>query len=383
MIQTIKSSSFTTMSPSFSSRIQHGFPTSFHLQRRQRQISNKYKENKYFINFLPPVSISKGSFGRRSSGPYKPVREKKVQTPTFCAQSTNDEFILKDDHITTLQSSLWRNVDVFLRFCRLHSVIGNIIGILKVMIPMVLMNVYVGCLNQVTDLEIDKVNKPHFVLVTGEYTVGQAKAIAAALALMAFTMGILFNSPSLFAGLVAYFLVGTAYSVELPLLRWKKNPFLAAFVIISLLLSIASSSYIHSQTFVLGRPLVFTRPFAFILFLDILFGIVVALMKDIPDVDGDRAFGIQTFSIMHGKRKVFDFCISILLTVYGVGMLIGALSSSPLNKLVTVFGHGALGFLLWTRSQSLNLDDKSLVESFYMFTWKLLYVEYLLIHFLR
>ncbi|KAK1378330.1 Homogentisate phytyltransferase 1 chloroplastic [Heracleum sosnowskyi] len=117
-------------------------------------------------------------------------------------------------------------------------------------------------------------------------------------------MGILFNSPSMFDGLVAYFLVGTTYSVELPLLRWKKNPFLVAFVIISMLLIIASVSFIHGQTFVLGRPLVFTRPFAFTLFLSTLFGIALALMKDIPDVDGDRAFGIQTFSIMHGKRKV-------------------------------------------------------------------------------
>lgn len=35
--------------------------------------------------------------------------------------------------------------------------------------------------------------------------------------------------------------------VQLPLLRWKKNPFLAAFVITSLLLIIPITSFVHTQ----------------------------------------------------------------------------------------------------------------------------------------
>nr|BCH36133.1 prenyltransferase [Angelica keiskei] len=394
------------LTSSFSLRPQHGFATSLQSQRTQIHNSNKYKEYKSVMDFLPIASISKCSFG--NSYRYKLVREQKVHSPTFCAQSTNEEFILqqKNNHIITPpQSSLWKNVDVFLRFCRLHSIIGGIVGLisisllpvtslgdlspgfftglLKAIIPMALINTYTSCLNQVTDVEIDKVNKPHFVLASGEYTMEQGKAIGAALALMAFIMGIYFNSPSLLLGLVAYFFVGTAYSVKLPLLRWKKNPFLAAFVIINILLIVPIVSFIHTQTYVLGRPLVFTKPFAFSLFGNTMFGIALALMKDIPDMEGDKAFGIQTFSLMHGKRKVFDICRSIMLTVYGSAMLIGTLSSSPLNKLITVLGHGALGCILWTRSQSLNLDDVPAVESFYMFSWKLFYAEYLLVHFLR
>nr|WIL06373.1 umbelliferone dimethylallyl transferase [Kitagawia praeruptora] len=394
----------TLTSSLISMRLQQGSPTSLqYLQRRQIHNSNKYKENKSFIDFHPTLLISKDIFGSRYD--YKQSKEQKVH---IYAQSTNDdEFILqpKHDHIITTQSYLWRNVDVFLRFCRLHSFIGSIIGIistsflpvtsfgdlspvffiglLKAIIPMALINTYTCCLNQVTDVEIDKVNKPYFVLVTGEYTMKQGKAIVVALALMAFTMGIMFSSPSLLLGLVAYFLVGTAYSIDLPLLRWKKNPFLAAFTIISFSVIIPMFSFIHTQTYVLGRPLQFTRPFAFIVFGNILFATTHALMKDMPDMDGDKAFGIQTFSLMHGKRKVFDICKSLMLTVYGSGILIGALSSSPLNKLVSVLGHGALGFVLWTRAQSVNLDDNPAMESFYMFSWKLIYVEYLLIHFFR
>lgn len=109
-----------------------GFPQPLQFQRRLIHSFNKYKKNKYSVDFVPTVSISKDSFGSRNR--YKLQDEQKVHRSTFCAQSTNDEFILQstNDHIITPQSNLWRNVDVFLRFCRLHSIIGGIIGITSV-----------------------------------------------------------------------------------------------------------------------------------------------------------------------------------------------------------------------------------------------------------
>ncbi|KAK1378326.1 Glycinol 4-dimethylallyltransferase [Heracleum sosnowskyi] len=397
MIQTINSASFSL-------HLQHGFPAS--LQQRRRQMLNalQYKEDKF--SKVPGLKGSTLNNSFESSYGYKLVRKQKVDRPPSSTQSEN-EFILQpqDDHIMTFQSSLGMQVALFLRFCRPHSIIGTIIGVtsvsllpitsigdlspavftglLKALIPMACMNTYVTCVNQVADVEIDKINKPHFVLAAGEYTIEQGKAIVAALALMSLGMGIMFKSPPIFAGLLVYFLLGTAYSVELPLLRWKKNPFLAALCLVAVCgLIIPLVAFIHMEKYVLRRQLVFTRSLGFTIFAYILFGIVIALMKDIPDVEGDRVFGIQTFSLLYDKKKVFDHCISIMLTVYGFAMVIGALSSSLQNKLIYVFGHCALGFIFWTRAQSLNLDDNLAVESFYMFFWKLYYVEYVLIHFL-
>ncbi|KAK1378304.1 hypothetical protein POM88_025048 [Heracleum sosnowskyi] len=108
------------------------------------------------------------------------------------------------------------------------------------------------------------------------------------------------------------------------------------------------------------------------------------MFKDIPDVAGDQAFGNRTFSVRHGKKKVFSLCIFILLIDYGFAVATGALLSSfPLNKFVSVIGHCTLASLLWRRAKSLNLEDDSSVESFYMFLWKLFTAEYVLIQFIR
>lgn len=37
------------------------------------------------------------------------------------------------------------------------------------------------------------------------------------------------------------------------------------------------------------------------------------LLQDIPDVEGDRAFGNQTFSVRHGKKKVRNYNMINLL----------------------------------------------------------------------
>ncbi|WOH12116.1 hypothetical protein DCAR_0831615 [Daucus carota subsp. sativus] len=142
--------------------------------------------------------------------------------------------------------------------------------------------------------------------------------------------------------------------------------------------------YINSQKYVLGRPLVHPKSFYFVLIFFMLFATVLGVFKDIPDVAGDQAFGIQTYSVRHGKKKVFFICILVLLINYGFAVVTGAvLSSLLLSKLVTVVGHCSLASLLWRRAKSVNLDDDSAVESLYMFLWKLFTAEYVLIQFIR
>nr|XP_017235080.1 PREDICTED: homogentisate phytyltransferase 1, chloroplastic-like isoform X2 [Daucus carota subsp. sativus] len=340
-----------------------------------------------------------------------------------------DNASLKQGVCLRLTSNFWCKVDTFYRFTRPHTIIGSIVGItsvsllplvsvgdlspaffaglLKVMIPIVCMNIYVVGLNQLYDVEIDKVNKPDLPIASGEYSMEMGKAIVSAFGLMSIIMGFMFQSPPVLFCLLICFFFGTAYSIDVPFFRWKKNAFLAAMCIVIVraitvqltvfyhiqvtysLLSLCICSLFNSkeqeslQQYVLGRPVIFSRSLAFAIICMTLFVTVIALFKDIPDVEGDRDHGIQTISVTLGKKRVFWLCITILLIAYGSAVVIGASSSFLLSKLVTVTGHCILASILWLRANSVNLESNTSITSFYMFIWKLFYAEYLLIPFVR
>nr|AFK42341.1 unknown [Lotus japonicus] len=113
------------------------------------------------------------------------------------------------------------------------------------------------------------------------------------------------------------------------------------------------------------------------------FSVVIALFKDIPDIDGDKIFGIQSFSVRLGQKRVFWICVALLEMAYGVALVVGAASPCLWSKIVTGLGHAVLAAILFYRAKSVDLRSKASITSFYMFIWKLFYAEYLLIPLVR
>ncbi|XP_009773891.1 homogentisate geranylgeranyltransferase-like [Nicotiana sylvestris] len=304
------------------------------------------------------------------------------------------------------KDGFWKQLNALYQFSRPHTIFGTIIGIssvsilptksladisptffvglLKALIPSLLMNVYVVGLNQIFDVEIDKVNKPNLPLASGEISMELGIAIVITSLIVSFGMGIKFQSPPLLAALIVSFFLGSAYSIELPLLRWKRNAALAAICIMVVRAIVVQFAFFaHIQKYVLVRPMLYTRSLVFAVTFMGIFTAVIALFKDIPDVDGDRDFGIQSFSVRLGQERVFWLCISLLVAAYGVAMVIGATSSSLFSRLVTVLGHFLLACFLLFQAQSVDITSQVSVTSFYMLIWKLFYAEYLLIPFFR
>ncbi|KDO41537.1 hypothetical protein CISIN_1g033565mg [Citrus sinensis] len=113
------------------------------------------------------------------------------------------------------------------------------------------------------------------------------------------------------------------------------------------------------------------------------FAFVNGLLKDLPDVEGDKKFGMKTLCVLLGKEKVLPLCVNMMLVAYGGAMISGASSSFMINKIVSIIGHGILALILWLQSKKVDLDNFESTFGFYMLIWKLNYVEYILIHFLR
>ncbi|CAH8350561.1 unnamed protein product [Eruca vesicaria subsp. sativa] len=142
-------------------------------------------------------------------------------------------------------------------------------------------------------------------LSAGEYSVKISIAIVASCSIMSFWLRWIVGSWSLFWALFVSIMLGTAYSINFPLLRWKRYALVAAMCILAdraIIVQIAF--YLHIQTHVFGRPVMFTRPLIFATAFMSFFYVVIALFKDIPDIEGDKIFGIRSFYVTLGQKRV-------------------------------------------------------------------------------
>ncbi|XP_024033725.1 coumarin 8-geranyltransferase 1b, chloroplastic [Citrus clementina] len=258
------------------------------------------------------------------------------------------------------------------------------IEVLKSMVPAIMMNNFVNAINQLSDVEIDKVNKPHLPLASGDFSIAEGIAIAIGSPMMGVAMGMMLRSPPLVICFIIWWIVGAAYSLDLPLLRWKGSPIMAAVTIIILNgLLLQFPYFVHFQKYVLGRPVVFPKQLLFAAAIMPIFNAAIAFSKDLPDVEGDKEFGLRTLPIILGRERVFSIAVNMLLTAYGAGVVAGATSPFLPCKIVAIIGHSALAALLWRKAQTVDLTDPPSMQSFYMFIFKLYYAEFFLMHFVR
>ncbi|ESR45080.1 hypothetical protein CICLE_v10003300mg, partial [Citrus x clementina] len=213
------------------------------------------------------------------------------------------------------------------------------IEILKVIVPTLLMNTFLTALNQICDVEIDKINKPYLPLASGDLSMGTAIAICIGSAILSYALAIMSGSPPLLLIQILCFLCGCAYSLPLPFLRWKSKTFMAPLTLVILM------------GFTLQLPFCMH-------------------MQDLPDVEGDKKFGMKTLCVLLGKEKVLPLCLNMMLVAYGGAMISGASSSFMINKIVSIIGHGILALILWLQSKKVDLDNFESTFGFYMLIWK-------------
>ena len=86
---------------------------------------------------------------------------------------------------------------------------------------------------QLSDIDIDRVNKPYLPLAAGDFSVGVGLAIVLATGAASLAIGAAAGSPPLLATLGGSLALGIVYSADLPFLRWKRSPVLAAACILA------------------------------------------------------------------------------------------------------------------------------------------------------
>ncbi|MEO0986759.1 MAG: homogentisate phytyltransferase [Cyanobacteria bacterium J06639_14] len=308
------------------------------------------------------------------------------------------------------QLSLFRTpvpwLTAFWKFSRPHTVVGtslSVIGVFVItwtmvvnpaMVPLLnpfslllpLMaclagNIYIVGLNQIEDVEIDRINKPHLPIAAGEFSKKDAWWIvgfAGGLSVVLSALGSWF----LFATILISLMIGTAYSA--PPLRLKRFPFWASACILIVRGAVVNLGLFLHYSNQLGLPLAIPNKVWVLTAFIIIFSIVIAIFKDIPDIEGDRRFNITTFSVRLGQERVYSTARLILTGCY-VGMIAFTPWVDGVNWLFLLVTHSGLLALFWWRSQRVALPNQITdamtpisFAGFYQFIWQLFFLEYVL-----
>jgi homogentisate phytyltransferase/homogentisate geranylgeranyltransferase len=257
--------------------------------------------------------------------------------------------------------------------------------VVAALLPALAANVYIVGLNQLTDVAIDRINKPQLPLASGRFSLRQGRAIVAGTAAGALLLAAV-QGPVLFATVVVAMAIGTAYSCR-PL-RLKRFPFWAALCIVGVrgavvnvgffshfrsLFSPAAATDGGEAGLILPPEVVALSAFVMI------FSLAIALFKDIPDLRGDREHRIFTLTVRLGPSLVFRLCRWILTASYGLMIVLalgGALPS--LHGGFLALSQLLLLSVMWIRSRTVDVRRDEQTKAFYQLIWKLFFLEYLL-----
>jgi homogentisate phytyltransferase/homogentisate geranylgeranyltransferase len=236
-------------------------------------------------------------------------------------------------------------------------------------------NIYIVGLNQLYDVEIDQVNKPDLPLASGQFSIKQGQWIVGLTGFLAIIMAF-FVGFWLWLTVGISLLIGTAYSV--PPIRLKRFPLLAAFCILTVRGIIVNLGLFLQFNESVTVP-IFIPPVVWILtFFVLIFTIAIAVFKDVPDLEGDKKYQIQTFTLIWGPSVVFNLTRWVITVCYLGMALVGMLGFDLINVPFFVGFHLVLLSLLWWRSRDVDLTQKSAIADFYQFIWKLFFLEYIL-----
>lgn len=285
------------------------------------------------------------------------------------------------------------------KFSRPHTVIGSVVSIstLYVIIcenekllhvPLLLLalligigcNIFIVGINQIADVDIDRINKPELPIAAGEMSVRRAGIVITIALLLSLGLA-LYLSAYLFAIILLAAGIGWAYSM--PPFHWKKHHLTAALSILlvrGLLINIGGFLVFN---YLVHRSLVLPADVKILAAFITVFSIVIAWFKDLPDVAGDAQYNIRSLAIVYSPMMALRTGTTLVLLTYVMTILVKAITifrelfPASRDRLL-LYGHLFLLLLFVLHSAAINLQEKNSVRKFYKRFWLFFFAEYLL-----
>ena len=109
------------------------------------------------------------------------------------------------------------------------------------------------------------------------------------------------------------------------------------------------------------------------------FAFAIAILKDVPDAEGDRRFAVRTYVLRLGGRRVLHIALAALALAYLGMAVLGPLLVDGAQPVVLAGGHLLALVLLWLAARGVDPADRGSFTAFYMDVWKLFFLEYALV----
>jgi homogentisate phytyltransferase/homogentisate geranylgeranyltransferase len=288
--------------------------------------------------------------------------------------------------------SLWK-------FSRPHTIIGSVISTItlfyiiyeqqKIFSPYYLImaliiaitcNVFIVGINQIADVEIDKINKPCLPIPSGLLSIKEAKFIISAALIISLGLALIV-SPFLFGIVALATAIGWAYS--LPPFHFKQHHVFAAVAIALVRGVLLNAGGFLVFNYVINKTLEMPENVEILTLFIILFSVVISWFKDLPDITGDSKYNIKTFAILYSPKVVlltgnllvgcaylFTICMKWLDYVHSE-------IPSTVTK-VLLFGHLLLMGLFILNAFIIRLNELISIQKFYKRFWWFFFAEYAL-----
>ncbi|KAB1222440.1 Homogentisate phytyltransferase 2, chloroplastic [Morella rubra] len=153
----------------------------------------------------------------------------------------------------------------------------------------------------------------------------------------------------------------------------KRFPFAAFLIIATVRGFLLNFGVYYATRAALGLTFEWSSPVAFITTFVTLFALVIAITKDLPDVEGDRKFQISTLATKLGVRNIAFLGSGLLMVNYVASILAAIYKPQAFNRSLMIPAHTILALILIFQEA---------ISGFYRFIWNLFYAEYLIFPFI-
>ncbi|CAN5951078.1 unnamed protein product [Sphagnum jensenii] len=316
-----------------------------------------------------------------------------------------DSQIVSTSSNAPLPQRITQFAEAFWRFVRPHTIRGTFLGAtalvvralienpalidwsllpkaLRGLLALLCGNGYIVGINQIYDVGIDKVNKPFLPIASGDLSIPAAWVLVLGLAIVGISI-VATNFGPLITCLYSFGLfLGGIYSV--PPLRLKQHAVPAFLIIATVRGFLLNFGVYYATRAALGLRFIWNPSIVFITGFVTVFATVIAITKDLADIEGDKKYKISTFATKLGVRNISFLGAGLLLLNYIGAIFAGLYLRGIFQTQVMVPAHAILGIGLVYQTWLLDAEkySKDAIAGFYRFVWYLFYSEYILLPFM-
>jgi homogentisate phytyltransferase / homogentisate geranylgeranyltransferase len=287
-----------------------------------------------------------------------------------------------------------KQVKILWQFSRPHTIIGSLCSITTLyiiaclgknlqqhvwlytttLIAALACNVFIVGINQMEDVEMDKINKPYLPLAAGTLSHKNAFTIV----ITALVICLLFSflaSWFYFVLILLILLIGMAYSLPPLYLKQHHLPAAMAITVVRGLL-VNVGIFLHFQKAITDSYVLPGYVWCLTIFI-MAFSISIAWFKDLPDTEGDKQYNVKTLAVLYSKKNALWGGAIITIAAY-LYVLYWCFTVQHHHMLLLQVSHIVLLLLFAFNLFAVNLSQPASVKKFYLRFWAFFFAEYII-----